>query len=153
MDVQEIWEVLDHVADPEMPSVSVVELGLVREVFHEGGRVRITLIPTFLGCPALDYIGQQVQKAVAEVSGVESVEVYWDRRTPWSSDRINAQGQDHMLAWGIAPPPPKFSTNPPKCPFCGSLETQVESIFGATRCRSIFYCHNCHQPFEGMLHH
>ena len=151
---REVWEALAEIPDPEIPVVSVVDLGVVRDVRVDGGRVHVEFTPTFLGCPALEVMRDQMAEAVRELGAEPNVEVILD--DSWSTDRITAEGRRKLRESGFAPPQPR-STSPSliqltagafRCPYCGSRETRLENIFGPTPCRSIRYCADCRQPFE-----
>jgi ring-1,2-phenylacetyl-CoA epoxidase subunit PaaD len=152
---ERVWEALAEVADPEIPVISLVDLGVVRDVAVEGDRVRVELVPTFLGCPALDVMRLQLAEAVRGVGGDPEIEVVVD--DSWSTDRITPEGRRKLLESGFAPPAPRgpgaptlvqLETNAFRCPYCGSTDTALENIFGPTPCRSIRYCRSCRQPFE-----
>jgi ring-1,2-phenylacetyl-CoA epoxidase subunit PaaD len=150
-----VWAALDEVPDPEIPVISVVELGVVRDVAVEDNAVRIEFTPTFLGCPALAYMRAAMEDAVRTLGGDPDVQVVAD--DSWSTDRITPAGREKLRAAGFAPPAPR-TAQPPKlvqlqskafrCPYCGSTDTTLENIFGPTPCRSIRYCESCRQPFE-----
>ena len=152
-----VWAVLDEVKDPEIPPVSVVDMGMVSRVALANGQVTIEMTPTFVGCPALDIIRRNVSEAVASVPGVTGVEVRFVFDPPWTSERITERGRERLKSFGIAPP---VRENPggglinleevPSCPYCGSADTHMENLFGPTACRSIYYCDACRQPFEAM---
>ncbi|HYX89402.1 MAG TPA: 1,2-phenylacetyl-CoA epoxidase subunit PaaD [Gaiellaceae bacterium] len=151
----EIWSALAEIADPEIPVVSVVDLGVVRRVEIEDGRVRVELTPTFLGCPALETMREQMSARIAELGAEPDVEVVLD--DSWSTDRITPQGREKLRAAGFAPPVPRAAHAPQlvqlqsngfRCPYCGSRDTVLENIFGPTPCRSLRYCRSCRQPFE-----
>jgi ring-1,2-phenylacetyl-CoA epoxidase subunit PaaD len=151
----EVWSALAEVEDPEIPVISIIDLGVVRDIKVEGERVRVEFTPTFLGCPALEVMQAQMTSAI-EALGVEAeVEVVMD--DSWSTDRISPAGREKLRAAGFAPPAPREATAPKlvqlqsqafRCPYCGSTETKLENIFGPTPCRSIRYCSSCRQPFE-----
>ena len=151
-----VWEVLAEVPDPEIPAVSVVDMGMIREVEVDGGRVRVVVLPTFTGCPAIDVIKKDVATATEAVEGVESAEVETSFDPPWTTDRITNGGREKLREFGLAPPTgngPVFVTEIglPKvaiCPFCGSKETVNENPFGPTPCRAVYYCQTCRNPFE-----
>jgi ring-1,2-phenylacetyl-CoA epoxidase subunit PaaD len=152
-----IWAALEQVKDPEIPPVSVVDMGMVAAVTLAGARVTIAMTPTFVGCPALDLIRANVCGQVGALAGVGEVEVRFVFDPPWTSDRITPAGREHLRSFGIAPPVagPAASgllvlEEVPPCPYCGSLDTHLEGLFGPTACRSIYYCDHCRQPFEGM---
>jgi ring-1,2-phenylacetyl-CoA epoxidase subunit PaaD len=151
-----VWEALRGVADPEIPGVSVVDMGMIGAVNVEGRRVEVTVLPTFTGCPAIPVIRQDVASAVAAVEEVEAVEVGFSFDPPWTTDRITEQGRRNLREFGLAPPSgegPVLITDiglPPvaSCPFCGSRNTQAENPFGPTPCRAVYYCNDCRNPFE-----
>jgi ring-1,2-phenylacetyl-CoA epoxidase subunit PaaD len=151
----QVWEVLAEIGDPEIPVVSLVDLGVVRDVRIENGRVHVEFTPTFLGCPALEVMRDAMAARIAELGAEPEVEVVLD--DSWSTDRITAEGREKLRAAGFAPPAPRSAGTPQlvqlqsaifRCPYCGSTETTLENIFGPTPCRSLRYCASCRQPFE-----
>jgi ring-1,2-phenylacetyl-CoA epoxidase subunit PaaD len=151
-----IWAALEDVKDPEIPPVSVVDMGMVKQVQVDGGQVLVEMMPTFVGCPALDIIRKSVTTRLLQVEGVEGVEVKFVFDPPWTSERITEQGRERLKSFGIAPPIREKAGNlivldeVPPCPYCGSRDTHMENLFGPTACRSIYYCDACRQPFEAM---
>jgi ring-1,2-phenylacetyl-CoA epoxidase subunit PaaD len=152
---QDVWDALAEVPDPEIPVISVVDLGVVRGVRVEEGRVHVEFTPTFLGCPALEVMRAQMAERIAELGAEPDIEVVLD--DSWSTDRITPQGREKLRAAGFAPPAPRQARGPQlvqlqsngfRCPYCGSRDTALENIFGPTPCRSLRYCRNCRQPFE-----
>lgn len=152
---ERVWEALAEVPDPEIPVISLVDLGVVRDVAVEGDRVRVELVPTFLGCPALDVMRLQLAEAVRAVGGEPEIDVIVD--DSWSTDRITPEGRRKLRESGFAPPARReaaaptlvqLQTNAFRCPYCDSTDTKLENIFGPTPCRSIRYCQSCRQPFE-----
>ncbi|MDP9223957.1 MAG: phenylacetate-CoA oxygenase subunit PaaJ [Actinomycetota bacterium] len=150
-----VWDALGTVADPEIPAVSVVEMGMIERVQVDGDRAKVVVLPTFTGCPAIAIIQEDVRRAAASVEGVGSVEVETSFDPPWTSDRISGAGRERLREFGLAPPTggrvvlaqiglPKVAT----CPFCGSTETRNDSLFGPTPCRAAYYCTSCRNPFE-----
>jgi ring-1,2-phenylacetyl-CoA epoxidase subunit PaaD len=148
-----VWEALAGVPDPEIPPLSIVELGMIAGVRLDGDRVQIDMTPTFAGCPALDLIREDILRAVRTAGEPEvTVNVVFD--PPWTTDRISEDGRRKLKAFGLAPPGrrcagehmPDIDVVP--CPHCDSTETDLESIFGPTLCRSIHYCRSCLQSFE-----
>jgi ring-1,2-phenylacetyl-CoA epoxidase subunit PaaD len=153
--VDEVWAACAGIPDPEIPVVSLVDLGVIRDVAVEGRRVRVELTPTFLGCPALEAMKRAIEDSVSELGGEPSVEVIHD--DSWSTDRITAAGREKLRVAGFAPPPPRaagatslvqLQSRAFRCPYCGSTSTKLENIFGPTPCRSIRWCEDCRQPFE-----
>jgi ring-1,2-phenylacetyl-CoA epoxidase subunit PaaD len=151
----QVWAALDEIADPEIPVISLVELGVVRDVSVDGDHVHVSLTPTFLGCPALEAMQRALESKIVELGGDPEVEVV--RGDAWSTDRITPIGREKLRAAGFAPPPPREASAPRllqlqakafRCPYCGSTETTLENLFGPTPCRSIRYCESCRQPFE-----
>jgi len=153
--VAAVWEALARVPDPEIPVISIVDLGVVRDVTVDDGRVRVEFTPTFLGCPALEYMRDAMAARIAELGGEPEIDVVLD--DSWSTDRISPAGREKLRAAGFAPPTPRATGVPQllqlqrgtfRCPYCGSAETRLENIFGPTPCRSLRYCVDCRQPFE-----
>jgi ring-1,2-phenylacetyl-CoA epoxidase subunit PaaD len=152
---EQVWDALARVADPEIPVVSLVDLGVIKDVEVEGDRVRVELTPTFMGCPALEYMRRGIEDVVTELGAEPHVDVVMD--DSWSTDKITAAGREKLRAAGFAPPAPREVAAPKlvqlhtavfRCPYCGSTDTTLENIFGPTPCRSIRYCASCRQPFE-----
>jgi len=151
----EIWEALAQIPDPEIPVISLVELGVIKDVEVDGERVRIDFTPTFMGCPALEHMQRAMEAKVAELGAEPEVRVVLD--DSWSTDRITAEGREKLREAGFAPPSPRpvgkldlvqIRNGAFRCPYCGSTETRLENLFGPTPCRSIRYCDACRQPFE-----
>jgi ring-1,2-phenylacetyl-CoA epoxidase subunit PaaD len=147
----QVWEALEEIPDPEIPVVSLVDLGVIRSVDVENGHVRFEFTPTFLGCPALEFLKRAMEE---KVPGAKVIVVQDDS---WSTDRITPVGRAKLRAAGFAPPAPREASAPKlvqlqanvfRCPYCGSTETRLENIFGPTPCRSLRYCESCRQPFE-----
>ena len=150
-----VWDALDRIPDPEIPVISLVDLGVVRDVAVEGERVRVAFTPTFLGCPALEVMRDAMAAQIRELGGEPEIEVVND--DSWSTDRITAAGREKLRAAGFAPPAPRGPQQPQlvqlqrgsfRCPYCGSTDTRLENIFGPTPCRSLRWCAGCRQPFE-----
>jgi ring-1,2-phenylacetyl-CoA epoxidase subunit PaaD len=150
----EVWEALAEVLDPEIPVISVVDLGVVRDVRVEDEHVHVEFTPTFLGCPALEAMRAQMSERIARLGAKAEVEVVLD--DSWSTDRITPEGRKKLREAGFAPPTPRgegptlvqLQSNGFRCPYCGSRDTTLENIFGPTPCRSLRYCRGCRQPFE-----
>jgi ring-1,2-phenylacetyl-CoA epoxidase subunit PaaD len=152
---EQVWAALAEVPDPEIPVISLVDLGVVRDVAVDGDRVTIEFTPTFLGCPALDAMRVRMDEAVRSLGGDPDVRVVLD--DSWSTDRITPAGRAKLREAGFAPPAPREAGEPTlvqlqtgafRCPYCGSSDTHLENLFGPTPCRSIRYCDACKQPFE-----
>jgi ring-1,2-phenylacetyl-CoA epoxidase subunit PaaD len=153
VDVQAVWRALDDVKDPEIPAVSVVELGMIRNVRVEADWAHVDLAPTFAGCPALDVIREAVTARVRAL-GLRQVEVRLVLHPPWTTDWISEAGRAKLKAFGLAPPPQHggliqiLLAEEAACPYCGSARTTLKNSFGPTLCRAIYYCDDCRQPFE-----
>ena len=152
---EQVWAALDEIPDPEIPIISLVELGIIRAVAVDGNAVRIELTPTFLGCPALEVMRRSLEETVAALGAEPEVEVVQD--DSWSTDKITPAGREKLRAAGFAPPAPRaagattlvqLQSRAFRCPYCSSTDTRLENIFGPTPCRSIRWCANCRQPFE-----
>jgi ring-1,2-phenylacetyl-CoA epoxidase subunit PaaD len=150
-----VWEALAEIPDPEIPVISIVDLGVVRDVEVEDGHVRVELTPTFMGCPALEAMQRSMREEIERLGGEAEIEVVLD--DSWTTDRITPLGRQKLQAAGFAPPVPRetgavtlvqLERGPFRCPWCGSSDTKLENIFGPTPCRSLRYCNGCRQPFE-----
>jgi ring-1,2-phenylacetyl-CoA epoxidase subunit PaaD len=152
--VEEVWEALAEIPDPEIPVVSLVELGVVKDVTVDDGTVHVDFTPTFMGCPALDTMRLAMQEKIADLGVEPDIRVRLD--DSWSTDDINAAGREKLRSAGFAPPAPRTAGKLElvqlqrgfRCPYCGSTNTRLENLFGPTPCRSIRYCDDCRQPFE-----
>ena len=154
MTAAQVWEALAEIPDPEIPTISLVDLGVIRSVDVSADLVRIEFTPTFLGCPALEVMRDAMAAKVRELGGDPDVQVITD--DGWSTDKITPEGREKLRASGFAPPAPRETTTPTlvqlqtgfRCPYCGSSDTALENLFGPTPCRSVRYCNACRQPFE-----
>jgi ring-1,2-phenylacetyl-CoA epoxidase subunit PaaD len=154
---EEILAVLDTVLDPEVPVLSVRELGIVRDVEISGtGAVTVVVTPTYSGCPAIRVIEQDITAAI-EAAGVSDVQVRTALSPPWTTDWIAPAARAKLKAYGIAPPGPAASGDlvqllrhrpATQCPYCDSFDTELRSEFGSTACKSVGWCRACRQPFE-----
>jgi ring-1,2-phenylacetyl-CoA epoxidase subunit PaaD len=150
----QVWAVLAEIPDPEIPVISIVDLGVVKDVSVDDAGVRIVFTPTFMGCPALDAMRLAMEAKVAELGASATVNVRLD--DSWSTDDITSEGREKLRAAGFAPPTPRPAEPLElvqlqrgfRCPYCGSTATRLENLFGPTPCRSIRYCEDCRQPFE-----
>ncbi len=142
VDESAVLAALAEVPDPEIPVVSVLDLGMVASVDVAPERIHVELLPTFVGCPALDAIRDAVVERL--IAFGRPVDVAFGYRVPWGSDRITDQGRDRLRRSGFAPPGERT------CPWCGSANVTTDNLFGPTQCRSLHYCRSCRQPFEGF---
>ena len=151
-----VWAALHDVHDPEIPTISVVDLGVVRSVAAEEGSIRVELLPTFVGCPAIEVMRSAVEDRLRDFADDVHVEISFAE--PWTSDRITPEGRAALRESGFAPPAftplgvGALSILPAlpvaECPYCGSHNTTLENAFGPTLCRAIYHCADCRQPFE-----
>jgi ring-1,2-phenylacetyl-CoA epoxidase subunit PaaD len=153
---EELFAILDTVMDPEVPVLSVVELGIVRDAIATDDGATVTVTPTYSGCPAMREIESEIRHALEE-QGIGPVEIRTTYSPAWTSDWIAADARAKLEAYGIAPPAPAESaeliplrrrTATVRCPYCKSVETEEKSEFGSTACKSIWFCRDCRQPFE-----
>ncbi len=158
---QTAWDCLHAVPDPEIPVISITDLGIVRSLEIDGARVKVTVTPTYSGCPATEMIETSIKDALAGI-GFESVEVQMQLFPAWTTDWINDQTKEKLRQYGIAPPGDEdahkerlagesvisFVPYKPACPRCGSKNTSRLSRFGATACKALYRCDSCLEPFE-----
>lgn len=155
--IADAWRVLDGVLDPELPALSVRDLGLVRDIVAGAGGLQVVLTPTYNGCPATEVIGQSVIDALA-AAGLGPASVSWQRAPAWTTDWISAAGRRKLQDYGIAPPgrcaegdtgqPLRLHPRDLACPRCASLKTERLSTFGSTACKALYRCLACREPFE-----
>ncbi len=155
---QTIREALLDVMDPEIPNLSIVDLGIVRDVSVGEEAIEVEIMPTFVGCPALDVIKDGIKEKLAKTAPGYNTNIKVIMDEPWTSDRISEKGRQVLKASGFAPPPPMrymparanlIQLMPiAECPYCNSRNTSMDNAFGPTLCRAIYYCRDCRQPFE-----
>ena len=158
-----VWRTLAEVADPEIPAISLVDLGVIGRVSFEprtagGERLSVELLPTFIGCPATEVMRERVGEQLTALEIADEVVVELSFSEPWTSDRITPAGREALRGSGFAPPVqigPAFELDElvtvlpiATCPYCGSRNTTLENPFGPTLCRAIYHCADCRQPFE-----
>ena len=166
LDPRAVLAALDEVADPEIPAVSIVELGMIQGIDVLPDSIEVELLPTFVGCPALEVIREAVEARLASFDRPATVRISF--ATPWTTDRISPTGREKLRGAGFAPPPHLAAlaahpsralpmagvlagdAAPVECPYCGSTRTTLENLFGPTQCRSIRHCAACRQPFEAF---
>jgi ring-1,2-phenylacetyl-CoA epoxidase subunit PaaD len=150
-----VWQLLESIPDPEIPVLSIVDLGIVRSVRQEGdGRLRVGITPTYSGCPATDVIRQQVRAAL-DAHGYAAAVLEEELSPPWTSDWLTAAGREKLRRFGIAPPEaavssPRHLRGSPEvsCPRCGSRDSERVSEFGSTPCKAHYRCRACAEPFD-----
>ena len=158
--VGRVWEALAGVPDPEVPAVSIVELGIVRDVAFDGGRLRVDLTPTYSGCPATEMIATLVRERLSDI-GLPDVDLVTRLSPPWTTDWIAPEARGKLTAFGIAPPhlsgsrvdvkgisPLRRASVVVPCPRCGSTRTSLLSQFGSTACKAQYRCDACREPFD-----
>ncbi|MBP0049411.1 phenylacetate-CoA oxygenase subunit PaaJ [Marinobacterium sp. AK62] len=153
-EVKELWDLLDQVKDPEVPVLSIWDLGILRDVERDGDRVVVTITPTYSGCPAMNTITDDVIAAL-KASGYDDVEVKTKLSPAWSSEWMSPEGRRKLRNYGIAPPEDaeldEDGLTPDahaQCPHCGSRNTRRISEFGSTACKALFQCNDCNEPFD-----
>lgn len=156
MSRDDVFEVLATVPDPEVPAISVVDLGIIRDVVVNGQDIQVTITPTYSGCPAMREIEDDVRAALVK-AGAASVAINTVYAPAWTTDWMTDEAREKLRAYGIAPPGPAENgglitltrrSAPIACPFCGSSNTRLQSEFGSTACKAIHVCNNCRQPFD-----
>jgi len=151
-----IWSELAKIPDPEIPAINLVDLGVIGDVRFEADRLTVELLPTFIGCPALAIMQEQIIERLGLLEMADTVEVKVSFDPPWTSERITPTGRERLRLSGFAPPVmavieglDELAVLPvAECPFCGSRSTTLENPFGPTLCRAIYHCATCRQPFE-----
>jgi len=153
----DIWRILEDVKDPEVPVLSVVELGVVRDVIVDEAGITVVITPTYSGCPAMKVIEDDIVAAL-RAHGLTNVNVRTTYAPAWTTDWMSDEAKRKLEAYGIAPPgaaprdddlvPLRRRSASIRCPYCGSTHTRIESEFGSTACKAICYCADCRQPFE-----
>lgn len=160
-----VWDALGKVPDPEIPVISIVELGIVRHVAWDGGRLRVEVTPTYSGCPATEMIGTLIRERLAAI-GVHAVDLVQRLSPPWSTDWIAPEAKGKLAAFGIAPPhvmqsrvdvtgisPLRRTDVVIPCPRCGSAQTKLLSQYGSTACKAQYRCTACLEPFDYFKPH
>ena len=141
-----VWDALATIEDPELP-IAVTDLGLIRAVSIDGGRVHVTMVPTFSACPAIGVMREDIRRRLGALPGVDEVAVELSFAEPWTMARMSERGRQRLNHHGLSVPSPGVE-GAVKCPFCGSTNTSMENPFGPTLCRAIYYCLDCKNPIE-----
>ena len=154
--IENIWQLLGTVPDPEVPVLSVVDLGIIRNVEIKNDTIRVTITPTYSGCPAMDVISMQIRMTLME-NGVQDVVIETALSPAWTTDWMSEAGKQKLKAYGIAPPTIRQQVchtdlfqqeEAIECPLCGSYNTRMISQFGSTACKALYQCNNCMEPFD-----
>ena len=141
----QIWDWLEAVPDPEIPVISIVDLGVVRDVSVQNASVTITITPTYSGCPAMSVIAMDIETAMAK-QGIEDLTLTTKIAPPWTTDWLSEKGRARLEAYGIAPP--QSAGGPTRCPLCKSSAVEKVSQFGSTPCKAQWRCTDCLEPFD-----
>ncbi|MCK0172414.1 1,2-phenylacetyl-CoA epoxidase subunit PaaD [Aliiroseovarius sp. S1123] len=143
--VDTIWDWLDQVPDPEIPVISLVDLGIIRDVKWEGDTLKVAVTPTYSGCPATSVINFDIETALRD-RGIEKLTLTQQLSPPWTTDWLSDKGKAALEKFGIAPPSPKGE--PDRCPNCGGHDLERTSQFGSTPCKALWRCRDCLEPFD-----
>lgn len=153
------WQVAASVVDPEVPVLTIEDLGVLREVQVAGDRVTVTITPTYSGCPAVEAIRDELVMALT-ASGFDEVDIELTLSPAWTTDWMSEEGKRKLSAYGIAPPTGRAAHGGPvpltlavRCPQCGSLDTRELSRFGSTACKAMYECRACLEPFDHFRAH
>ncbi|MGC4101237.1 1,2-phenylacetyl-CoA epoxidase subunit PaaD [Ferruginibacter sp.] len=160
--IKKIWQLLQTVCDPEIPILSILDLGIVREVKINNDEVEIVITPTYTGCPAMDMIAMNIRLALIE-NGFHKIKITHILSPAWTTDWMSASGKEKLKAYGIAPPTWSDASSdhvrggaPPdhvECPQCHSTNTRLISEFGSTACKALYQCNDCKEPFDHFKCH
>jgi ring-1,2-phenylacetyl-CoA epoxidase subunit PaaD len=145
----EIWQLLQTVADPEVPVLSILDLGIVRQVVVNDQHIEIIITPTYTGCPAMDMIAMNIRLAFAEI-GIVNIKITTVLSPPWTTDWMTVEGKQKLKAYGIAAPNKTIAIpiDGLECPLCDSINTKLLSEFGSTACKALYQCNDCKEPFD-----
>jgi ring-1,2-phenylacetyl-CoA epoxidase subunit PaaD len=156
MDIQlsqrasELRQLLEQIPDPEIPVLTISDLGILREVHIDDNRIEVVITPTYSGCPAMDMISMQIRLALVS-AGYENVTIRSVLSPAWTTEWMSAEGREKLQRYGIAPPIVKQDMLPEEgivCPQCGSRQTRLVSAFASTACKALYQCHDCKEPFD-----
>ena len=145
-DIEHLWALLENICDPEIPVISIRELGILRDIRIEGQSVVVVITPTYSGCPAMREIRQDISKLLSK-EGYENVLVEMQLSPAWTTDWMTDEGAEKLRKYGIAPPLAK-GKGKVHCPLCNSDDTQLISEFGSTACKALYKCNSCLEPFD-----
>jgi ring-1,2-phenylacetyl-CoA epoxidase subunit PaaD len=148
-----IWDILEKVTDPEIPVLSVIDLGIIREIIINDGKIEVIITPTYSGCPAMDVISMNIRMALIS-EGFTTIKISQQLSPAWTTDWMTESGKEKLISYGIAPPVAKsfdkdFLENLViECPLCHSSNTSLISQFGSTACKALYKCNDCREPFD-----
>jgi ring-1,2-phenylacetyl-CoA epoxidase subunit PaaD len=154
--VEKIWSLLQTVTDPEVPVLTILDLGIVRNVKVQDDKVEITITPTYSGCPAMDVISMNIRMVLLQ-EGITDISITQNLSPAWTTDWMTEEGKQKLKAYGIAPPQYKQVVCEPEafakeeaiqCPLCNSYNTRLVSQFGSTACKALYQCNDCKEPFD-----
>lgn len=151
----EVWTWLGAIADPEIPVLSITDLGIVREVqWNTGDELIIAITPTYSGCPAMDVIAEEIRRSANE-HGIDKLRLITKLSPPWTTDWISEEAKQRLRDYGIAPPSNlvQIDMANPACPRCGSTQTKLVSRYGSTPCKALYKCLSCLEPFDAFKRH
>lgn len=152
-EIREVWNILSSVNDPEIPVISIVDLGIVRDMQFHDEALEVIITPTYSGCPAMDFITVHIRQALSE-HGFENIKITHQLSPAWTTDWMTDEGKQKLKAFGIAPSVAKafdknyLETLEVQCPHCHSFNTHVVSQFGSTACKALYQCKDCGEPFD-----
>jgi ring-1,2-phenylacetyl-CoA epoxidase subunit PaaD len=161
LEVSELWDLLNSIPDPEVPAISIVELGVVRDIRITDSSIEVDITPTYSGCPALKNMEEQIRAKLLLIGLTPIIRTIY--KPAWTTDWMSDATKEKLRAYGIAPPEKvsfenlhpfaKSDKGPVACPFCSSTQTELTSRFGSTACKALHFCNSCHQPFEQFKCH
>jgi ring-1,2-phenylacetyl-CoA epoxidase subunit PaaD len=150
--IAQVWRWLEEIADPEIPAISIVDLGIVRDVAWSGRTLHLTITPTYSGCPATRVIEREIARTMLE-RGVDDVVIEVRLAPAWTTDWLTAAGREKLRGYGISPPGLRFTAERASCPRCGSADVSETSRFGSTPCKALYRCNACREPFDHFKSH
>lgn len=151
--IKKVWDILNTVNDPEIPVLSVVDLGIVRGIKIDNEIIKVIITPTYSGCPAMDMIGTDIKKTLLK-NGFKNIKISYQLSPAWTTDWMTVEGKEKLKSYGIAPPGSKtfdadyLKNLPVQCPHCHSKNTKLISQFGSTACKALYQCEQCGEPFD-----
>ncbi len=152
--VEEIWELMEEVYDPEIPVLSVIDLGIIRDIKIDDNEIKVFITPTYSGCPAMDVIAMNIRMALLQ-NGITNIKITQQLSPAWTTDWMSEKGKQKLTSYGIAPPVGKTFDKKyleegitVECPQCHSADTKLLSQFGSTSCKALYQCNVCLEPFD-----